>query len=45
VVGFQASTVTNNTLVVDGNQVLSNYAGAFRHRGSRRIEATPPPQP
>jgi len=45
VVGFQASTVTNSTLVVDGNQVLSNYGGAFRHRGSRRIEATPPPQP
>jgi len=47
VIGFQASTVTNNTLVVDGNAVLSNYGGTFKHRGSRRIEATPtaPPQP
>ncbi|MGB0513469.1 MAG: hypothetical protein ACPGJE_01360 [Wenzhouxiangellaceae bacterium] len=47
VIGFQASTVANNTLVVDGQQVLSNYGGTFKHRGSRRIEATPtaPPQP
>lgn len=46
-IGFQASTIANNTLVVDGNAVLSNYGGTFKHRGSRRIEATPtaPPQP
>ncbi len=44
-VGFQASTVTNNTIVVDGNAVLSNYGGTFKHRGSRKIEATPTPQP
>ena len=38
VIGFQASTVSNNTLVVDGVNVLSNYGGTFNHRGSRRIE-------
>jgi len=40
-IGFQASTVSNATLVVDGANVLSNYGGTFKHRGSRRIEATP----
>jgi len=42
VIGFQASTVTNSTLVVDGANVLSNYGGTFNHRGSRRIEIASP---
>ena len=44
-IGFQASSIANNTVVVDGNAVLSNYGGTFKHRGSRRIEATPQPMP
>ena len=38
VIGFQATTVSNSTLVVDGQNVLSNYGGTFNHRGSRRID-------
>ena len=38
VVGFAVTTFTNSTLEVDGQSVLSNYGGTFRHRGSRRIE-------
>ena len=43
VIGFQAATISNNTLIVDGEAVLSNYGGTFKHRGSRRIELTPTP--
>ncbi|HMB39146.1 MAG TPA: hypothetical protein VKO85_08705 [Wenzhouxiangellaceae bacterium] len=42
VIGFQATTVSNDTLVVDGQSVLSNYGGTFNHRGSRRIELVSP---
>ena len=43
VVGFSVSTVSNGTLSVDGQAVLSNYGSIFKHRGSRRIEAVSSP--
>lgn len=39
-VGFWAQRFTNGTLVDSGgNNVLSNYAGTYSHKGSRRIMA------
>ncbi len=37
VAGFQVQTFTNGTLEVDGETVLSNYAGLFDHRTTRAI--------
>jgi len=38
-IGFWAQRFTNGELVLDsGDTVLSNYAGAFDHKGTRRIE-------
>jgi hypothetical protein len=40
VIGFGATTFTNTTLEVDGQAVLSNYGGTFKHRGTRNIEVS-----
>ena len=37
VVGFGAQKFSNSTLEVDGQAVLSNYGGTFKHRGTRNI--------
>ncbi len=37
VTGFQVQTFTNGALEVDGEAVLSNYAGLFDHRSTRDI--------
>ncbi|HKK57573.1 hypothetical protein [Marinobacter sp.] len=37
VVGFGATTFSNSTLSVDGQTVLSNYGGTFKHRATRSI--------
>jgi len=39
VIGFSAMSFTNNTLVVDGVNVLSNYGGTSVHKGLRSIVA------
>lgn len=38
--GFQVQTFNNSTLEVDGETVLSNYAGLFKHRATRDITAS-----
>lgn len=41
VIGFSAMSFSNNTLVVDGVNVLSNYAGSSVHKGVRDITVAP----
>ncbi|SEF66657.1 hypothetical protein [Thauera chlorobenzoica] len=42
VIGFSAMSFTNNTLVVDGVNVLSNYGGTSVHKGLRDITVVAP---